>query len=65
VQDNGAGVPERDRQRVFDPYFTTKSDGTGLGLPIVKKVVLEHHGEITCTETAPHGATFRVRLPLS
>ncbi len=65
VQDSGPGVPERDRQRVFDPYFTTKSEGTGLGLPIVKKVVLEHHGEITCSEGELGGAAFRIRLPLS
>ena len=65
VLDAGLGVPERDRQRVFDPYFTTKSDGTGLGLPIVKKVVLEHHGEITCTEGELGGAAFRILLPLA
>ncbi len=65
VLDAGPGVPERDRQRVFDPYFTTKSDGTGLGLPIVKKVVLEHHGEITCSDGELGGAAFRILLPLA
>jgi two-component system, NtrC family, nitrogen regulation sensor histidine kinase NtrY len=65
VLDAGPGIPERDRQRVFDPYFTTKSDGTGLGLPIVKKVVLEHDGEITCGESEFGGAAFRILLPLS
>ncbi len=64
VLDSGPGVPARDRQRVFDPYFTTKSDGTGLGLPIVKKVVLEHDGEISCGESDFGGAAFRIRLPL-
>lgn len=64
VQDSGPGVPERDRARVFDPYFTTKSEGTGLGLPIVKKVVLEHDGEISCEEAELGGAAFRIRLPL-
>jgi nitrogen fixation/metabolism regulation signal transduction histidine kinase len=65
VLDNGPGVAARDRQRVFDPYFTTKSEGTGLGLPIVKKVVLEHDGEISCSESDWGGAAFRIRLPLS
>jgi two-component system, NtrC family, nitrogen regulation sensor histidine kinase NtrY len=64
IADNGPGVPERDRGRVFDPYFTTKSEGTGLGLPIVKKVVLEHHGEIACGDSDQGGASFRIKLPL-
>jgi nitrogen fixation/metabolism regulation signal transduction histidine kinase len=65
VHDSGAGVPRGDRQRVFDPYFTTKADGTGLGLPIVKKVVLEHLGSITCDESELGGAVFRIELPLA
>ncbi|HEY2736377.1 MAG TPA: HAMP domain-containing sensor histidine kinase, partial [Polyangiales bacterium] len=65
VHDNGPGVPARDRARVFDPYFTTKGDGTGLGLPIVKKVVLEHGGEIVCGKSELGGAEFSIELPLS
>jgi len=64
VLDAGPGVAERDRQRVFDPYFTTRTEGSGLGLPIAKKVVLEHHGEITCGEAELGGAAFRILLPL-
>jgi two-component system nitrogen regulation sensor histidine kinase NtrY len=64
VHDNGPGVPARDRTRVFDPYFTSKSEGTGLGLPIVKKVVLEHGGEIYCGESELGGAEFCIELPL-
>jgi two-component system nitrogen regulation sensor histidine kinase NtrY len=64
VHDNGPGVPIKDRARVFDPYFTTKADGTGLGLPIVMKVVLEHAGEIQCGESELGGALFSVQLPL-
>ena len=48
VEDNGPGIPEHARERVFDPYYTTKTEGTGLGLAIAKKVVLEHGGEIEC-----------------
>ncbi|MEY4578962.1 MAG: hypothetical protein RL701_3665 [Pseudomonadota bacterium] len=65
VHDNGPGVPERDRGRIFDAYFTTKGEGTGLGLPIVKKVVLEHGGEIVCGESTLGGASFRIELPLA
>lgn len=64
VHDNGPGVPARDRARIFDPYFTTKTEGTGLGLPIVKKVVLEHGGEIVCGESELGGALFSIELPL-
>jgi len=65
VHDNGPGVPERDRGRIFDAYFTTKGEGTGLGLPIVKKVVLEHGGEIRCGESPLGGAAFYIELPLA
>ena len=63
VEDNGPGVPETQRDRVFDPYFTTKSDGTGLGLAIVKKVVLEHQGKIDYERSSLGGAAFVIRLP--
>jgi two-component system nitrogen regulation sensor histidine kinase NtrY len=65
IHDSGPGIPEADRERVFDPYFTTKTDGTGLGLPIVKKVVLEHGGSIDCAASEIGGACFRIRLPVS
>ena len=64
IEDDGPGVAAKDRERLFDPYFTTKSDGTGLGLAIVKKVVLEHGGEITYADSELGGACFEVRLPL-
>jgi two-component system nitrogen regulation sensor histidine kinase NtrY len=64
VHDNGPGIAESERVRVFDPYFTTKAEGTGLGLPIVKKVVLEHGGEIHCLASPIGGALFRIELPL-
>ena len=65
VHDSGPGVSPADRQRIFEPYFTTKGDGTGLGLAIVKKVVLEHHGSVVCEEGELGGAVFRVELPLA
>ena len=65
VDDNGPGIPADVRERVFDPYYTTKVEGTGLGLPIVKKIVLEHDGEIMCEASASGGALFRIRLPIA
>jgi nitrogen fixation/metabolism regulation signal transduction histidine kinase len=64
VEDDGPGVPEAVRERVFDPYFTTKPDGTGLGLAIVKKIVVEHNGAITAERSERlGGAAFVVELP--
>ena len=64
VEDDGPGVPEPARERVFDPYFTTKAEGSGLGLAIVKKIVVEHTGVIAVTRGARlGGAAFVVALP--
>ncbi len=64
VEDDGPGIPVDRRDRVFDPYFTTKTDGTGLGLAIVKKIVVEHGGTVGVeSSTRLGGALFIVRLP--
>jgi nitrogen fixation/metabolism regulation signal transduction histidine kinase len=64
VEDDGPGVPDGSRERVFDPYFTTKAEGTGLGLAIVKKIVVEHNGTISVRRSeALGGAAFVVALP--
>jgi nitrogen fixation/metabolism regulation signal transduction histidine kinase len=64
VEDDGPGVPETSRERVFDPYFTTKAEGTGLGLAIVKKIVVEHIGSIAVRASERlGGAAFVVSLP--
>jgi two-component system, NtrC family, nitrogen regulation sensor histidine kinase NtrY len=62
VDDDGAGVPEEIRVRIFDPYFTTRAHGTGLGLAIVHRIVGEHGGSIEIEESPLGGARFRVRL---
>ena len=63
VTDNGTGFPEHLMKRAFEPYVTTKPRGTGLGLSIVRKIVEEHHGEVTITNVAPHGARIAIMLP--
>ncbi|MBK6916104.1 MAG: HAMP domain-containing histidine kinase [Deltaproteobacteria bacterium] len=63
VDDNGPGVPDELRERVFEPYQTTRAQGTGLGLAIVKKVVLDHGGEVWVASSPLGGARFVVRLP--
>ncbi|MFO0629983.1 MAG: ATP-binding protein [Polyangiales bacterium] len=64
VQDDGEGVPEPLRDKVFAPFFTTRAAGTGLGLAIVQNVAAAHGGTVSCRETPGGGATFALRLPL-
>jgi nitrogen fixation/metabolism regulation signal transduction histidine kinase len=63
VSDNGGGFAEHVKARVFEPYVTTKPKGTGLGLPIVKKIVEEHNGEIRVENIRPRGARISITLP--
>ena len=64
IDDDGPGIPEAMRERVFDPYVTTKDDGTGLGLAIVKKIIVEHGGVITALASPLGGARMRVTIPV-
>jgi len=63
VHDNGPGIPPDVAAHIFEPFITTKPKGTGLGLPLVAKLVADHGGTIDF-ETGPFGTVFRVRLPL-
>ncbi|TKD09811.1 HAMP domain-containing protein [Polyangium fumosum] len=63
VDDDGPGISAEVRDVLFDPYVTTKRDGTGLGLTIVKKIVVDHGGTIEATTSPLGGARFRIRLP--
>jgi len=64
VADNGSGIPERDLPKIFLPFYTTKSDGTGLGLAVVQKVALQHGGSIEARNRPGGGAEFLLWLPL-
>ena len=63
VKDNGTGIPGDQIQTIFEPYFTTKSTGTGLGLAMVKQIVETHHGSIEIEATSPSGTTVLIILP--
>lgn len=63
VADTGAGIPPEYRDRVFDPYFTTKAQGTGLGLPLAHKIVAAHDGEIRVAAGPEGGTVVTVLLP--
>ncbi|MGH9846497.1 MAG: ATP-binding protein, partial [Blastocatellia bacterium] len=64
VADTGPGIPAEDRERIFDPYFSTRKRGTGLGLAIVSRIVAEHQGRIRVQENTPRGARFIIELPI-
>ena len=63
VSDNGPGIPAADHARIFQPFFTTRSRGSGLGLSIVQKSVLLHNGSIAVAPTAPPGARIEMSFP--
>lgn len=62
--DNGPGIPNDILPRIFNLYFTTKSDGNGLGLSIVHQIITEHDGEISCNSQLNEGSDFSIILPL-
>jgi signal transduction histidine kinase len=63
VKDTGAGISTEDRQRVFEPFYTTKPSGTGLGLPITSRILKQHGGTLLLTSEPGVGSCFRVVLP--
>ncbi len=63
-KDNGPGMAPETAAKVFDPYFTTRGEGTGLGLAVVKSIVVQHGGSITVRSEPDKGATFRIILPI-
>ncbi|MET0405878.1 MAG: ATP-binding protein, partial [Cystobacter sp.] len=65
VVDQGCGIPTELIHRVFEPFFTTKAQGTGLGLAVVKRIIEEHHGELSLESTPGRGTTFSIRLPFN
>lgn len=64
VRDNGCGIPDEDKPRLFEPYFSTKKVGTGLGLAIVNTIISDHNGYIRVRDNQPKGTRFIIDLPL-
>ncbi|MHB8843667.1 MAG: ATP-binding protein [Nitrospirota bacterium] len=64
VQDTGAGIPQDEIEKIFKPFYTTKTRGAGLGLAIVERIVKEHGGEIRVTSARGSGTTFTIDLPV-
>lgn len=64
VSDTGRGIPQEDLQRIFDPFYTTKNSGTGLGLAVVLRIIRTYNGKIEVQSVINKGTTFSVSLPL-
>ncbi len=63
IFDNGSGIPEEDRETVFEPFYTTKASGIGLGLPIARKIIEQHRGTIRVKENVAKGTSFEILIP--
>ena len=63
VSDNGVGISDLDKKKLFEPYYSFSEGGTGLGLAIVHTIVSDHNGFIRVKDNQPRGATFVVELP--
>jgi signal transduction histidine kinase len=64
IADTGGGIPQEQINRIFEPFYTTKEKGTGLGLMIVQRIVRAHGGRIELESKVGRGTTFRIWLPL-
>jgi signal transduction histidine kinase len=63
VRDSGPGLPPESLERLFDPFYTTKTGGMGMGLSICRSIIEAHGGRVWAAATAPRGASFRFTLP--
>ena len=63
VRDDGCGIPEAVRERIFDPFFSTKPTGTGLGMAIARRIIEDHHGRIEVDSTEGEGSAITLILP--
>jgi signal transduction histidine kinase len=64
VSDSGIGLPEAGLERIFQAFFTTKPDGTGMGLSISRRIIESHGGRLWASANAGRGATFQFTLPM-
>lgn len=64
IMDTGEGIPPKIKERLFEPYFSTKKTGTGLGLVIVNRIISDHNGFIRVRDNAPMGTIFSIELPV-
>ena len=63
IKDNGSGITEDDKKKIFDLYYSTKKDGNGLGLSITQKIISQHDGTIEIENNYPAGSIFKIKIP--
>ncbi len=64
ISDTGPGIKDEDKDKLFEPYFSTKKNGMGLGLTIAKRIIMEHKGNIKVKDNKPRGSIFSIELPI-
>ena len=64
ITDNGCGMTEEQMSKIFEPYYTTKSSGTGLGLTVLFKIMKQHDGDVTVKSTLGEGSEFTLHIPV-
>ena len=64
IKDNGPGMPEDVLNKIGKPFFTTKENGTGIGLPLCKKIIQDHGGSLEVTSKEGYGTRFKILLPI-
>ncbi len=65
ISDNGNGIPKHILNKIFNLYFTTKAKGTGIGLSMVQRIIIEHSGTISVESTEGEGTIFSILLPIN
>src|SRR5678815_969057 len=65
ITDTGQGIPEDQIKKIFEPFYTTKEQGLGLGMPYAKKIIEEHGGSLSLNSKAGEGTSIRITLPAS
>jgi signal transduction histidine kinase len=64
IEDTGGGIPEQIREKIFSPFYTTRTQGTGLGLSITRKILEQSGGQVSFQSAPGKGTTFRVVIPV-
>jgi signal transduction histidine kinase len=65
VSDSGPGVPQKIQDKIFDPYFTTKHEGTGIGLSLCHRIINDHGGSLAVSDSEIGGAEFQIEIPIN
>jgi signal transduction histidine kinase len=65
IEDSGSGIDAKDKEHIFESFFSTKSNGTGMGLSICRAIIESHGGSLSASSNKPYGAVFQIVLPIA